>query len=81
MQAHLKSMVKSGVVSQSRGVRKTQRASTVERERAKQRERDTVIRKAKRFERDKQRRQIARQESAPTDLWKSAPSYQLKSKS
>ena len=62
-------------------VRRTQRASTVERERTKQRERDTVIRKAKRFERDKQRRQIARQESAPTDLWKSAPSYQLKSKS
>ena len=81
VQAHLKSMVRSGVVRQSRGVRRTQRASTVERERGKQRERDAVIRKAKRFERDKQRRQIARQESAPTEVWSRAPSYQLRSKS
>ena len=81
VQAHLKSMVRSGVVRQSRGVRRTQRTSTVERDRGKQRERDAVIRKAKRFERDKQRRQIARQESAPTEVWSRAPSYQLRSKS
>lgn len=81
VQAHLDSMVRSGVVKRSRGVRRKPRKSVVERERAKQRDRDTVIRRAKRYERDNQRRALARQESPPSDLWKAPPTYQLRGNS
>ena len=81
VRAHLESMVKSGLVSRTRGERRKPRQSAVERERAKQRERDAVIRQAKRYERENQRRAIARQESAPTEVWKRAPGYRLKSPS
>ena len=79
VRAHLESMVKSGLVSRTRGERRKPRQSAVERERVKQRERDAVIRQAKRYERENQRRAIARQESAPTEVWKRAPAYRLKS--
>ena len=78
VRAHLESMVKSGLVSRTRGERRKPRQSAVERERVKQRERDAVIRQAKRYERENQRRAIARQESAPTEVWKRAPAYRLR---
>ena len=78
VRAHLESMVKSGLVSRTRGERRKPRQSSVERERVKQRERDAVIRQAKRYERENQRRAIARQESAPTEVWKRAPAYRLR---
>lgn len=78
VQAHLESMVKSGVVSRSRGERRKPSPASAARERLKQRERNALIRKAKRYERENQRRAIARQESAPTEVWKTPPTYRLR---
>ena len=78
VQAHLESMVKSGVVSRSRGERRKPSPTSAARERLKQRERNALIRKAKRYERENQRRAIARQESAPTEMWKTPPTYRLR---
>ena len=78
VQAHLESMVKSGVVSRSRGERRKSNPASAARERLKQRERNALIRKAKRYERENQRRAIARQESAPTEVWKTPPTYRLR---
>ena len=78
VQAHLESMVKSGVVSRSRGQRRKPSPTSAARERLKQRERNALIRKAKRYERENQRRAIARQESAPTEVWKTPPTYRLR---
>ena len=81
VQAHLESMVKSGIVRRSRGVRRKRPASSIERERTKQRERNALIRKAKRYERDNQRRAVARQESPPTDQWQTPSQYTLRAPS
>ena len=78
VQAHLESMVKSGIVSRTRGERRKSNPASAARERLKQRERNALIRKAKRYERENQRRAIARQESAPTEVWKTPPTYRLK---
>ena len=78
VQAHLESMVKSGVVSRSRGERRKPSPTSAARERLKQRERNALIRKARRYERENQRRAIARQESAPTEMWKTPPTYRLR---
>ena len=78
VQAHLESMVKSGVVSRTRGQRRKRNPASAARERLKQRERNALIRKAKRYERENQRRAIARQESAPTEVWKTPPAYRLR---
>ena len=78
VQAHLESMVKSGLVSRSRGVRRKRSPASAVRERVKQRERSALIRKAKRMEREDQRRAVARQESAPTEQWKTPPTYRLR---
>ena len=78
VQAHLDSMVKSGIVSRTRGQRRKPSPTSAARERLKQRERNALIRKAKRYERENQRRAIARQESAPTEVWKTPPTYRLR---
>ena len=78
VQAHLESMVKSGIVGRTRGERRKPSPASAARERLKQRERNALIRKAKRYEHENQRRAIARQESAPTEVWKTPPTYRLR---
>ena len=79
VQAHLESLARSGQVQVERGLKRQSRRSPAAAAKAKQREREraSIIRKAKRYQRESQKRAIARQESPPTELWKSPPKYTL----
>ena len=78
VQAHLKSLARSGIVKVGKGVRKRPNPASAAKQRLKERERDKLIRKAKRYERDARKRALARQEAPPTERWSKPPRYELK---
>lgn len=76
VQAHLESLARSGRVEVQPGQLRPRPAPTP-RQRERERQRAAVIRKAKRYERDAQKRAVARQESPPSERWKTPPRYHL----
>ena len=78
VQAHLKSLARSGAVQAERGTRKRANPAAAAKRRAKERERSALIRRAKRWEREAQKRAVARQEAPPTERWSKPPRYRLK---
>lgn len=78
VQAHLKSLARSGAVQAERGTRKRADPAAAAKRRAKERERGALIRRAKRWEREAQKRTVARQEAPPTERWSKPPRYRLK---
>lgn len=78
VQAHLKSLARSGIVKVGKGTPKRPNPAAAAKRRLKERERNKLIRKAKRYERDAQTRAVARQEAPPTERWSKPPRYQLK---
>ena len=78
VQAHLKSLARSGIVKVRKGVPKRPNPAAAAKQRLKERERNQLIRKAKRYERDAQKRAVAKQEAPPTERWSKPPKYELK---
>ena len=79
VQAHLKSLQKSGIVRASRGVKRVDNPATAAKNKLKQREERKAISEGKRLERRARARALAQQENPPTDRWKRPPTYQLRS--
>ena len=78
VQAHLKSLQKSGVVSASRGVKRIQNPTTAAKNKLKEQESHRIIMQGKKLEKQARGKALAQQENPPTDRWKKPPTYQLR---
>lgn len=78
VQAHLKSLQKSGVVTASRGEKKRSNPATVAKNKAKEKANRKIIQQGRKLDQTQRARILAQQENPPTDLWKNPPSYQLR---
>ena len=78
VQAHLKSLQKSGVVKASRGVKKRPNPATVAKTKAKDKANQKIIRQGKKLEKQAMNNALMQQENPPTDTWKTPPTYQLR---
>ena len=78
VQAHLKSLQKSGVVKASRGTKKRPNPATVAKNKAKERSDRKVIQQGKKLDKALRNKLLAQQENPPTDVWKRPPTYQLR---
>jgi glyoxylase-like metal-dependent hydrolase (beta-lactamase superfamily II) len=78
VRSHLKQLGDEGRIKVYPGKpRRAKPASVVEREVEHARERDLVIKQAKKFEAEKRRNEIRIQENPPTSEWKEPPRYEL----
>ena len=78
VQAHLKSLQKSGVVRASRGVKRTPNPTTAAKQKLKQQADRKIISQGKKLEREARTKVLAQQENPPSDRWKKPPTYQLR---
>ena len=78
VQAHLRSLQKSGVVRSSRGQKKKPNPATVAKNKAKEQANRKIIQQGKKLDKAQRARILAQQENPPTDLWKKPPTYQLR---
>ena len=78
VQAHLKSLQKSGIVKASRGQKKRSNPATVARDKAKEKANRKIIQQGKRLDKAQRAKILAQQENPPTDVWKKPPTYQLR---
>ncbi len=78
VQAHLKSLQKSGVVRASRGVKRTPNPTTAAKHKLKDQQNRKVINQGKKLEKQARAKALAQQESPPTDRWKKPPTYRLR---
>lgn len=78
VQAHLKSLQKSGIVSASRGVKRTPNPATAAKRKLKDQQDRKLINQGKKLEKQARAKALAQQESPPTDRWKKPPTYRLR---
>ncbi len=78
VQAHLKSLQKSGVVKASRGRKKRPNPATVAKNKAKDKANQKIIKQGKKLEKQAMTKALMQQENPPTDTWNTPPTYQLR---
>ncbi|MBN9493779.1 MBL fold metallo-hydrolase [bacterium] len=78
VRSHLKQLEDEGRLTTYAGKPRRPSKRKIEREHEHARQREAVIRQAKRFEADKRRAMIRAQENAPTDEWIEPPRYELR---
>ncbi len=78
VQAHLKSLQRSGIVQSTRGVKRTPNPAAAAKRKLREQQNRKIITRGRTLERQARASALAQQENPPTDRWKQPPTYRLR---